>query len=156
MSATTSSLGLENIETSQWADRPVQGSNRSSGDYQVYGESYIETQAPVVSFSTVQTFLYLALSENMHMAQIDLTSAFLNGTLEEDICDVSPRTTPNKETKVYKLKKTLHGLKQAHLIWHKNLYEDLERLGFVELSSAPCVLRKKAADTKTGAFYWFM
>lgn len=37
----------------------------AGGNFQILGESYIEMYAPAVSFTAVQTFLYIALEMNM-------------------------------------------------------------------------------------------
>lgn len=63
----------------------------AGGNFQVYGENYKETYAPVVSFSLVRIFLYLALCLNMYVAQTDVKTAFLNGHLTEDVWVMSPR-----------------------------------------------------------------
>ena len=54
---------------------------------------------------------------------MDAKIVFLNGDLEEDIympqfegCEV-----PGQENKVYKLRKSLQGLKQAPKQWYENL-----------------------------------
>ena len=115
----------------------------AGGNYQVYGENYSETYAPVVDFSVVRLFLYMVVSLGLAIVQVDVKTAFLNGDLEEDIWVMSPRNIPGRPSRVYKLKKALYGLKQAHLAWHKKLCADLMRLGFNELQSASCVFQRK-------------
>ena len=53
----------------------------AGGNYQTYGEDYLESYAPVVSFSLVHMFLYLTLCLKLHIAQLDI----LNGELNEDV-----------------------------------------------------------------------
>ena len=55
----------------------------AGGNHQRYGEDYFETYAPVVSFSMVRLFLYIAICGGMFIAQVDIKSAFLNGVLED-------------------------------------------------------------------------
>ena len=86
----------------------------AGGNFQTYGEDYMETYAPVVSFSLVRVFLYIAMSLCMFVTQIDIKTAFLNGDLEEDVWVLSPRGVPGMSSRLYKLKKALYGLKQAH------------------------------------------
>lgn len=137
---------LANGQVDRFKARVVAG-----GNYQVYGENYMETHAPVVAFSVVRVFLYIALVRNMEMAQVDVKTAFLNGVLEEDIWVTSPRGIPNRPPKTYKLIKAKYGLKQAHLMWHKRLCYDLTQLGFVELKCEPCVFRR--AGTSGGDIF---
>ena len=116
----------------------------AGGNHQTHGEDYFDTYAPVVHFSVVRIFLYIAVCLSMFIAQVDIKTAFLNGVLEEDVWVWSPRGIPEFPSRLYKLKKALYGLKQAHLAWHKRFVSDLQSMGFEELSSAPCVFRRKS------------
>lgn len=83
---------------------------------------------------------------DLHVAQIDVKTAFLNGELSENVWVTSPRGIPGLTQRTHKLKKALYGLKQAHLSWHKRLTEDLKKLEFVELEYAPCVFRYRERE----------
>ena len=120
----------------------------AGGNFQTYGTDYMETYAPVVSFSLVRTFLYIAIMLQLYVAQLDVKTAFLNGDLDEDVWVMSPRGVPGVRCESYRLLKALYGLKQAHLAWHKRLYSDLETLGFTELPSAPCVFVRALSPGK--------
>lgn len=50
---------------------------------------YFEPLSNVVRFDTVRLMLIIALSNDMHIRQLDITGAFLYGTLE-DIYMVPP------------------------------------------------------------------
>lgn len=121
----------------------------AGGNYQTYGENYKETYAPVVSFSLVRIFLYLVLSVKMHVVQLDVKTAFLNGELLEDVWVMSPRGIPERAPRCYKLLKAIYGLKQAHLAWHTKLSSDLHTMGFEELPSAPCVFCRKNESSRS-------
>lgn len=54
----------------------------AKGFTQKYGEDYNETFAPIVRHSTIR--LLLALSVNLNL-NVDVTTAFLNSELEEEI-----------------------------------------------------------------------
>jgi hypothetical protein len=122
----------------------------AGGNHQQFGQDYFETYAPVVDFAIVRVFLYIAVCSNMRMVQVDVKTAFLNGELDEDVYVMSPRGVPGHPPSRRKLRKALYGLKQAHKAWHVKLVSDLYRLGFVELTSAPCVFMLK---TDQGAVY---
>lgn len=62
--------------------------------------------------------------------------------MSNDVWAVLPRGIPGNPPKVYKLKRALYELKQAHLAWHTKLCKDLKKiftLRFSELSCASCV-----------------
>lgn len=110
-------------------------------NFQIFGENYLETYAPVISFELVRIFLYISLHLNMFGAQLDVKDAFLNGLLDEVIWVSTRKGIDGHPSCCYKLKRAMYGLKQAHLAWHKRLCGDLYMLGFHELPSAPCVFR---------------
>ena len=114
----------------------------AGGNYQVYGENYKETYAPVVSFPLVRIFLYFVVCLKMFVTQLDVKTAFLNGELKEDVWVMSPRGIPGLKSRSYRLVKAIYGLKQAHLAWHTKLCGDLMNLGFEELPSAPCIFKR--------------
>lgn len=64
------------------------------GIFETYGEDYLDSYAPVVSFSSVRMFLYLALCIQMCIMQIDVMNVFLNGALSESVWLMSPRGIP--------------------------------------------------------------
>ncbi|SAM86304.1 uncharacterized protein UBRO_20337 [Ustilago bromivora] len=77
----------------------------------------------------------------MHVNQLDVSTAFLNGKIDKDVNVRIPPTFETKETegKCYKLKKALYGLKQAGHLWHAALDEQLQAFGFKRCQTEPCV-----------------
>jgi Reverse transcriptase (RNA-dependent DNA polymerase) len=65
----------------------------------------------------------LAAHKGWKMFQLDVKSTFLNGVLKEEVYVVQPQgfEVEGEKEKVYKLKKTLHGLKQASRAWYDNI-----------------------------------
>ena len=62
---------------------------------------------------------------------MDISSAFLNGTLEEEVYMQQPEGFVEKGNNwVWRLLKSLYGLKQAGRCWHKKLNEEFEKMGF--------------------------
>ena len=57
----------------------------AKGFAQKYGVDYDETFAPVVCYSSIRTLLTFAIQNDMLIHQMDAVTAFLNGTLEEEI-----------------------------------------------------------------------
>ncbi|CAI7809740.1 unnamed protein product [Closterium sp. NIES-53] len=62
--------------------------------------------------------------------QMDVTTAFLNGVLEEEIFMAQPEGFDDGRDRVLKLKKALYGLKQAPRQWYLKLRGILEEIGF--------------------------
>ena len=55
------------------------------GFSQKYGEDYDETFAPVVHHETIRVLLAIAASRKLHVRQLDVRSAYLNGDIEEEL-----------------------------------------------------------------------
>ena len=120
----------------------------AGGNHQVYDTSYMETYAPVVSFTMVRIFLYLALCLKLCIGKLDVRSAFLKGELSESVWVMSPRGIPSINSQCYRLLKSMYGLKQAHLAWHTKLCADLLSIGFEELRNGSCVFSRKDSASK--------
>ena len=81
---------------------------------------------------------------------MDVMSAFLNGSLEEQVYVKQPLgyETDGQEDKVYRLKKELHGLKQTPRVWYNNIDEYLNSEGFSRSPSGPMLYRKVNQEGK--------
>ncbi|CAI7926715.1 unnamed protein product, partial [Closterium sp. NIES-53] len=67
--------------------------------------------------------------------QMDISTAFLNGILEEDVYMTQPPGYEDGTGRVCKLKKSIYGLKQAPCCWYQKLAAVLEEMGFRTSSS---------------------
>jgi hypothetical protein len=73
------------------------------------------------------------------VTQIDISSAFLHGELEEDIYMEFPPGYPGKNPGTcLKLEKGIYGLKQAGRIWNVKFVNTLKEIGFEQLVSKFC------------------
>ena len=113
----------------------------AKGYAQQYGVDYDETYSPVVRFSSVRVLLAFAMDNDLLVHQMDVVSAFLNGTLEEEIYMEQPEgyMQPGTETLVCKLKRSLYGLKQSPRCWNTTLTGYLEGIGLCRNAADPCV-----------------
>jgi hypothetical protein len=104
----------------------------AKGYTQLYGIDYMETFSPVVRFTSIRALLAFAVQNDMLVHQMDVVTAFLNGTLEEEIYMQQPigYEEPGKEHRVCKLKKAIYGLKQSPRRWNTVLVEYLESIHF--------------------------
>ncbi len=71
--------------------------------------------APVAKLASLWTILAITAIEDMELHHMDVSLAFLNGDLEEDIYMAQPEgfVEPGQEHLVCHLKKSLYGLKQS-------------------------------------------
>jgi hypothetical protein len=103
------------------------------GNKQTAGVDYNEVFAPTGKAVTLRAFLAFVASQDLEMHSIDVTTAFLNGSLQETVYMHQPHMfrEPGKY-QVCRLVKSLYGLKQAPREWHKVLKAALLEMGFCE------------------------
>lgn len=86
--------------------------------------NYSEVFAQVARWSTIRTIMAVAAIQRWLVYQRgDVKSAFLHGELKETVYVDQPQGYKRKgnEEKVYKLKKSLYGLKQALCAWYSKI-----------------------------------
>ena len=82
------------------------------GSYQRPDIEYGESFSPVVRLETLRTTLALAAIRDLDVIQFDISSAYLRGTLKEEVYMERPEgyVAPGKEDCVWGLKEGLYGL----------------------------------------------
>src|SRR5258708_16810668 len=86
----------------------------------------------VGKWASMSVFLGIGACHGWRVRQMDIKSAYLNGSISEDIYMQQPKGYEEKggESKVAKLKKGLYRLKQAGQEWYATLHDFLIQLGF--------------------------
>nr|GEV81499.1 ribonuclease H-like domain-containing protein [Tanacetum cinerariifolium] len=104
----------------------------AQGHTQEEGIDYKEVFAPVARIEAIRLFLAYASFIGFMVYQMDVKSAFLYGTIEEEVyvCQPLGFEDPNHPDKVYKVVKALYGLHQAPKAWYKTLATYLLENGF--------------------------
>jgi hypothetical protein len=89
----------------------------AKGFSQVEGLDFDQIFSPVVRFETVRLVLALAALQNWSTTGLNVKSAYLYGTLDEEIYMEQPEgfANPKNPKKVLRLLRALYGLKQAGL-----------------------------------------
>ncbi|WIA35441.1 hypothetical protein OEZ86_003881 [Tetradesmus obliquus] len=108
------------------------------GFQQREGIDYTEVYAPVSQHSTFRILLALAAQYGFALHHIDITTAFLNGELEEEVyVRQPPGFVEGPAGYVLQLKKALYGLKQAPRAWHTKLKAALHDMHLQPTSADP-------------------
>ena len=116
----------------------------AQGYNQQYGIDYQDTFSPVARFESIRLIISLAAINKLKLHQMDVTTAFLNGALKEDIFMKQPEgyKVKGKEMLVCKLNRSLYGLKQSAKCWNEELDSHLKSLGFKQSISDQCIYIK--------------
>ncbi|GJW39130.1 putative ribonuclease H-like domain-containing protein [Tanacetum coccineum] len=101
-------------------------------DIQEEGIDYDEVFAPVARIEAIRIFLAFASYMGFIVYQIDVKSAFLYGTIDEEVYVSQPLgfVDPKFPKKVYKVVKALYGLHQAPRTWYATLSTFLLKSGY--------------------------
>ena len=100
------------------------------GHKQREGIDFGEVFAPVAKPETTRMLLAYAAANDLEIEQVDVKTAFLYGDLQEEIYMQPPEGYDFGKGMVWKLKKSLYGLKQAARAWHETLRSKLVSAGF--------------------------
>lgn len=123
----------------------------AQGFSQQHGYDYDETFSPVIRFESVRTLIALAAQQGLKLHQMDVTAAFLNGKLDEEVYMKQPEgfVIQGKEELVCKLKHSIYGLKQSPRCWNATLDQQLREMGLSQSTSDPCIY----TSTSEGEFF---
>lgn len=96
----------------------------------------------------------LAVSENLEMRLMDVVTAYLYGSLDNDIYMKIPEgfkmpealNSKPKEKYSIKLQRSLYGLKQSGRMWYNRLSEYLQNKGYVNNPICLCIFIKKTTS----------
>ncbi|GJZ51945.1 putative ribonuclease H-like domain-containing protein, partial [Tanacetum coccineum] len=96
------------------------------------GIDYDEVFAPVARIEAIRLFLAFTSFMGFIVYQMDVKSAFLYGTIDEEVYVSQPPgfVDPDHPKKVYKVVKALYGLHQAPRAWYATLSTFLEKHGY--------------------------
>ncbi|CAI7932361.1 unnamed protein product [Closterium sp. NIES-54] len=102
----------------------------AKGFMQKEKQDFDERFAPSAKPPTLRVLLANAAVSGKFIIQMDISTAFLNGILEQDVYMTQPPGYEDGMGRVCKLKKSIYGLKQAPRCWYQKLAAVLEEMGF--------------------------
>lgn len=113
------------------------------GFEQRQGIDFDLTYAPVARLDSIRTLLVICASRNYRLLQFDISTAFLNRKLDEEVMIEPPAGLEIGSCKQLRLNKALYGLKQAPRAWNSAFDRSLIDLGLKPTKSDPCVYEGK-------------
>jgi len=118
----------------------------AKGFTQIEGVDYEERFSHVVRFASIRLLLAMVAHLDLQLFQMDVKTAFLNGSLEEEIYMDQPIgfVSKGQEDKVCRLKRSIYGLKQSSRSWYLRFHEAITSFGLSMVSEDHCVYVKKS------------
>lgn len=117
------------------------------------GLDYTETFSPTAKIVSIRMLLQLAVNNDFSIHQMDVKSAYLNAKLDEelylDVPDGFNNDKPMSDNVVWKLNKSLYGLKQSGRNWNIVFHSFISNLEFNQSMSDPCVYSKYVDNSLT-------
>ncbi|KAF0710490.1 hypothetical protein As57867_005508, partial [Aphanomyces stellatus] len=121
------------------------------GFLQRYGLDYLEIFAPVLRYNTLRLVLFLVACNSWKIRQMDVKTAFLNGSLDDDteiyMAQPPNYVVPGTEGQVCKLQKAIYGLKQAPRCWYLTLHQFLVGISFERCVKEVCLYIKRVGES---------
>jgi hypothetical protein len=92
----------------------------------------------------------VAALEDLEIESIDISSAFLNGELEEEVYMEQPEGFHQGAYDDFlRLLKGIYGLRQSPRVWHKTLDKVLQQMGFRKVRCDHSIWIYEKGDTRS-------
>ena len=121
------------------------------GFEQIYGRDHTKTTSPTARMESWRLIMHIAASLDWDIQQIDVKTSFLYGLLPDDEIQYmeQPRSFEElgKETWVWKLRRSLYGMKQSGGVWNHTLNDAMLSWEFKRLIPDSCIYYRQ---TSTG------
>ncbi|CAI7913886.1 unnamed protein product, partial [Closterium sp. NIES-53] len=123
------------------------------GFSQRQGVDYFHTFSPTPKMTTLRVLLYVAAQRDYELHSLDFSTAFLRGSLHEEIWLRRPPgfTGSFPPGTQWSLRRPVYGLCQAPREWHDTLRTTLAALGFTPSTADPSLFLR--TDTSLPPFY---
>ena len=132
------------IKTDKNGDEHYKARFVAKGFSQIEGIDYQETFSPTARMTSIRAIAQIAVQNDMEIHQMDVKAAYLNAPID---CDVYVRQPEGfvkgiQNDLVFKLKKSLYGLKQSGRNWNNTLDTFLKSEGFHRSVNDTCFYTK--------------
>ena len=136
-------MGIQNQEKADGTVERHKARLVAQGYSQQYGQDYDETFSPVVRFESLRTVIAFGVQNGLKLHKMDVTTAFLNGELNEEVYMRQPEgfAAKGKEGLVCKLKRIEHLWFKAEfkMLEFCFRYSYLKKMGFLQVPGDPCL-----------------
>jgi transposase InsO family protein len=128
----------------------------AKGFSQVAGSDYGDTFSPTPKMTTIRTLLQFAVDHELVIHQLDVKTAYLNAPIDYEVYIRQPDGYKDSSDSqlVWKLNKSLYGLKQSGRNWNSLLTDFLKESGFKQSQVDACLFIKQADAVSSFIAVW--
>ena len=129
----------------------------AKGYAQVHGRDYFDTFAPTAKMTSVRAIMQIAAQYDLVVHQMDVKTAYLNAPIDCKIFLVQPegyRVGDGNKILVWKLNKSIYGLKQSGKNWNDLIHKFYINNGFIRSAADPCVYFKTGSGELIIIIIW--
>ena len=129
----------------------------AKGYSQVQGSDYSETFAPTPKMSTIRMLMQISAENNLTVHQMDVKTAYLNAPIDCEVYLTQPEGFEVKQGDVklvWRLHKSLYGLKQSGRNWNFVLCEFFSQQGYKQSKVDVCLFTKIEVKHMTMIIIW--
>lgn len=113
------------------------------------GLHYSEVYAPTSRSETLRALLAVAAQKGFKVNQFDVSTAYLHSDLAEELyMELPPGLKVGKSNQVWKLHKSIYGLKQSAHNWNECLNDVLVGIGFSRSKADNCLYFRGSGDAQ--------
>jgi hypothetical protein len=116
---------------------------------QEWGDTLRDVFAPTVHPRTINLILALAAQQGLHLYGLDIFGAFITATIDEPVYVQLPKGLDPADPEaqpIWKLHRTLYGLKRAPKAFYDQLTTHLQSNGYHRSINDPCLFYKVKPD----------
>lgn len=129
----------------------------AKGYSQKEGIDYYETFSPTARMTSLRIMIQLATEFDLYVHQLDVKTAYLNAPIDCEIYVEQPegfKVDGSNKKLVWRLNKSLYGLKQSGRNWHNVLHEHLTQNDFIQSLVDTCIYTKHVKDSTIIMLVW--
>ena len=129
----------------------------AKGYSQKEGVDYYETFSPTARMTSLRIMMQLAAEYNLCVHQLDVKTAYLNAPIDCEIYVEQPegfRVNDSDKDLVWRLNKSLYGLKQSGRNWNCVLHEYLIQNNFTQSLVDTCIYIRNSEDSRIIMLVW--
>lgn len=93
-------------------------------------ENIDNTYSPIAKMQTLKLLLAFCCQYGLNIEQMDVETAFLNGKISTEVYVNQPKGYEEGTDKVFKLRKSLYGLRESPRAWYECFHKTMTELNF--------------------------